>query len=1448
MRAKRHLVIIMVLAMIMMSLLPVGEASAASDYSYIKVKLSSMKSVTSAKFTVNGEYYIRENPYYTLVRGKTYTVRTSGSGVSLVDGSNTTYLGTSATFVRCESTSGTNWLTLNNTKTGWTHYPGDMTFTRSGSYVTLICKLFMETYLVGVVAHEMSPSWPTEALKAQAVAARTYAMRYIYPGNTYDVVDTTSNQVYKGFDPVRDASVIAAISATKGLAMRYGSDFADGVYSASNGGQVQPRAPYWGSVNLYHELKDDPYDMKNPSSPRFEFYFPEMVTTTNQLGTKLKNMMLSAMSSKLGISKDSITIMGIESVTPYELASATKYGAYPAASRKLQKVKIKVDYSTTGTEIPVDPSPSSPPQDPTKGTVVLQSSTRLRIRSGPGTINPIIGYVPNGGRVDIFDQRSDGWLKIKYNSINGYIHGSYVTIDEPTPTEPTVTATPEPTATPDPELIDKTAKVNGDGSTVAMYESADADSTVLVYIPDESIIHVTSKTFDGWYLSEYDSLSGYILESKVAFEAAPTNTPEVTPVPSETPTPSATASPTSTPAPTYKSMEISLVFDDMQDAFASESSYLKYHSILEVYKTSDNKTWVLRAGRYGHGIGLSQRGAQQMAKENFTYQEILQFYYKGTVLTNMNVVENPLPVKASLPSTIGVVNVDSLNVRSGPGSSYSVLTGINRGESVNVLVEDSWCKIYVPSKKVVGYVAKGYLNITHPTPAPTTEAPVITHQGIYKVTATRLNMRSGPSTDFSVITTLDNAELVTRYDASGTFYKIIDSSGTEGWSSSKYLEMVSGPVTATPTPTPDVTGTIQANKKIYLREEMDATGAFLAILQGDATYTIITDRDDGWLKIIYDGITGYIEDDYATFSGTKEDIYDVGTLTADETMYKQADTGADTIFDLANESDVWIIEDRDDGWVQIEYDSEVGFILDNNLDFDGTKEVLEGEPTPAPTLEPSATPTPSPTPVPTGQLTADENMYEEAMTYSSILKTIASGSTVEIVEDLDNGWVKVLFEEEAGYVIDDNLTFDGQKESIAIYRGPWAKVLSGTQIMYNEPSITAYTLKYMAEDSYVRVLVDRTDGFVKVEDDGLVGYMIDDNLEFDGTKEDHAGATTPTPSPSPSPTPIPSETPTPSDTPAPSDTPTPTTTPEDPTDGQGDDPSELIGTITANTGSVRLRKSTTLQSSILAYVPVGTEVVILEDRDDGWVYVNYNDLLGYMVDDYVDFDGTKEDHQDTTSPTPTPTPTTTVETGKVELSTSSSRLRLRSGASTTSAILGHVPHGATVKVLEKLTSGWMKVEYSGLTGYVSGKYVKVSTPQDTTIGTIKDCSMLNVRSGPGTSNSVLRQVNSGDKVTILASADGWYKITYESKEGWVSGKYVSINSGSTTPPPTTTTGKGTITASSLRVRKGAGLNYSQIGSLPKNTVVDILGESGSFYKIDFSGKTGYISKTYVKKS
>ena len=61
-----------------------------------------------------------------------------------------------------------------------------------------MCSLSVEDYLLGVVPYEMSNSFPLEALKAQAVCARTYALSHVQGDPYYDLEDTTNDQVFRG--------------------------------------------------------------------------------------------------------------------------------------------------------------------------------------------------------------------------------------------------------------------------------------------------------------------------------------------------------------------------------------------------------------------------------------------------------------------------------------------------------------------------------------------------------------------------------------------------------------------------------------------------------------------------------------------------------------------------------------------------------------------------------------------------------------------------------------------------------------------------------------------------------------------------------------------------------------------------------------------------------------------------------------------------------------------------------------------------------------------------------------------------------------------------------------------------------------------------------------------------------------------------------------------------
>lgn len=146
-------------------------------------------------------------------------------------------------------------------------YCGDLHVTTDGKQLTAVLHIPIEEYLLGVVPYEMSDSFPLEALKAQAVAARTYALyKMRTAGGAYDLVDNTNDQVYKGFNADNDRA-ISAVQETAGIACYDGDALAICYYTASNGGQVELVSNVWGKGDGdYITMHEDPYDIENPES------------------------------------------------------------------------------------------------------------------------------------------------------------------------------------------------------------------------------------------------------------------------------------------------------------------------------------------------------------------------------------------------------------------------------------------------------------------------------------------------------------------------------------------------------------------------------------------------------------------------------------------------------------------------------------------------------------------------------------------------------------------------------------------------------------------------------------------------------------------------------------------------------------------------------------------------------------------------------------------------------------------------------------------------------------------------------------------------------------------------------------------------------------------------------------------------------------------------------
>ena len=144
-------------------------------------------------------------------------------------------------------------------------YRGSIILSKDGSgLLTVINRVNMEDYISSVIAVEMSPSFNLEALKAQAVCARTYAIKNRGKHSKYgfDLCTTEDCQVYRGVSAESEKCTRAA-NETEGLVITYNGAIIDAVYSATSGGWTEDVENVWGSEIPYLCAVEDKYESKD---------------------------------------------------------------------------------------------------------------------------------------------------------------------------------------------------------------------------------------------------------------------------------------------------------------------------------------------------------------------------------------------------------------------------------------------------------------------------------------------------------------------------------------------------------------------------------------------------------------------------------------------------------------------------------------------------------------------------------------------------------------------------------------------------------------------------------------------------------------------------------------------------------------------------------------------------------------------------------------------------------------------------------------------------------------------------------------------------------------------------------------------------------------------------------------------------------------------------------
>jgi SpoIID/LytB domain protein len=142
-------------------------------------------------------------------------------------------------------------------------YRGSLQVSAQGGFLRVVNFAGLENYLQGVVAGEMPHSWPLDALRAQAVAARSYALANLVKGKPFDLYADVRSQIYLGVAGEKPRTT-EAVQSTAGEVVLYGGKVASTLYFSTSGGKTASAVDVFGVSVPYLVSRPDPWDKLSP--------------------------------------------------------------------------------------------------------------------------------------------------------------------------------------------------------------------------------------------------------------------------------------------------------------------------------------------------------------------------------------------------------------------------------------------------------------------------------------------------------------------------------------------------------------------------------------------------------------------------------------------------------------------------------------------------------------------------------------------------------------------------------------------------------------------------------------------------------------------------------------------------------------------------------------------------------------------------------------------------------------------------------------------------------------------------------------------------------------------------------------------------------------------------------------------------------------------------------
>ena len=632
----------------------------------VRVRLLSLGNPASLKLTISGSYTVNGQ---TLSNGSAATVsynRSSGQ-LSLTAGGTTTSMGSSFRMARQSG-----GVKIAQGREPANVYPGDLQFTAQGGTLYVVAHVYIEEYLYGVLPYEMGNSSGLEALKAQAVAARTYTLNAMKKSaSLYDLVDTTADQMYNG-TPSGNENCRRAVDETRGVAVKNGNDYTATYYTASNGGQTESVKNAWNvSGPDYLTVKDDPYDLSNPDA----VVKSVRVSASNPQSSKMAGLLNKKAAASFGAGA---TVNAVYAVTPH-----TPRFAIP--SRVYSKLDFEVGYTLNGISA--------------SGIITfdifseLESALGMSINTGK---NELWSVVEQDG-VFIISARRYGHgvgmslrgamqmtrMGYTYDQILGFYYPGCVRVlytlntpvvdTAPTPQQPAQTA----------NLV--SAWVNTESGGLNLRAEPDAKAKVLCSIPRLEKLLADSQG-GTWSKASYNGLDGYVMTRYLTFSE-----PAAAPVsPASTPAPIYTPAPDGVPA-IVTTEKGSLNLRSQPKSSAKVLCTIPQGDQVVIYDQGETWCRVIYEGIEGYAMTqfLTLAAATPPPATAAPNMEL------------MRALEMPVLARVNTP-------LSTLNLREGCSTSTRILLEIPKNEYATITaIGDTWCA--VTYQGVSGYCMIQYL-------------------------------------------------------------------------------------------------------------------------------------------------------------------------------------------------------------------------------------------------------------------------------------------------------------------------------------------------------------------------------------------------------------------------------------------------------------------------------------------------------------------------------------------------------------------------------------------------------------------------------------------------------------------------------------------------------------------------------------------------------------------